>query len=236
MTRKDRVAEYSQCLATHRAGLLGESIDRLRSIAESSVSGSGVPCRGDLYRLLGDWLIEADRAPEAVQAYQRSTDRYLESGETAKSSKMAAIGVQTIKTFWRKPSERIQLLVVRFDQEIRDLADVEGEEWNRANIAFRCAQMLFRTGLFQESAIWYINACELFELAEGSEREQAVCHHRIADLYHHEIPDFKLACEHYEVALKLYSLNKPISEYDDDAEACAESLREVLTLMQIERE
>ena len=229
MNHPDLITQYRNCVASHRVGLLSESVDRLRDIAESDEHDMSVPSRGDLYRQLGDWLIEADRAPEAVQAYQKSTDAYGLVGDLDKSSKMAAIAVQTIKTFWRKPQERIQLLVARYLQEIRDLAGVEGSEWDRANIAFRCAQMLCRQRLFQESAIWYVESSELFEYVPDSEREQAVCHHRLADLYHHEIADFKLAREHYELAVRLYG-----TQIDEESVACRSGLIELNRVTSVE--
>ena len=235
LSSQNSKTEYALALYAHRNGLMSEAIDRLRDIADEIVADAAAPPRGDLFRLLGDWLIEADRAPEAVQAYQRSTDAYVATGDDEKSRKMAAIAVQTMKTFWRKPGERLQLLVARYQQEIRDLASQEESEPERAAIAYRCAQMLYRREQYHEASVWYLESCELYEFAPDSERDQAICHHRLADLYHYDIPDFALAREHYEIAIKLYGPQHEGAPHDEDAAACRVAFVELPQTRQAER-
>ena len=181
--------------------------------------------RADCCRLLADILVEEDRWPEAMQAYQEAADAYGRLPECeADAQECARRIVQGVRELRRRPAERLNLLVARYDRDLRQLAAREGTALDRAEMLFRLATLLQRRDRFQEARDRYAAAVELLEGEEGAELRLAMCHFRLAGLYHHELPSAPLAQKHYQEAIRLFALFEPITDGEQPNRVVCEML------------
>src|SRR5438874_2488295 len=116
-------------------------ISRLRQ----SVAEVQAPEDGDLdwHKLaemsgkLGDLLTEANRLPEAIQAYQEATDAYgnlPDAGEMAEH--FARKVVAGVNELWKRPAERLDLLIAKLERQQRQVLTVGDSPMEAAEIAF----------------------------------------------------------------------------------------------------
>ena len=199
------------------AAAVGSDPSRLRPYA--------VACRH-----LAERLVAADRIPEAAQAYQEAADAFslLPDGD-AEARQCAKAVVEGVRSLWRRPEERLLLLVTHHDREMRRLAQQPDTEHERARIAFHLGTVLQRRDRFAMAAERYAQALALLEARDGTELDKAACHQRLAGLYHHELADPRLAERHYRAAIALYSAFEPVTDGEQVERAlCEELLRGLL--------
>jgi tetratricopeptide (TPR) repeat protein len=82
----------------------------------------------------------------------------------------------------------------------------------QAELQFKVGTVLQRRDRFELAVERYRQSLTLYGQVEESELHQAACHHRIADLYHHELQDSGQARIHYRRAIALYAEHEPPSE------------------------
>jgi tetratricopeptide (TPR) repeat protein len=168
---------------------------------------------GQLSRELAELLVEENRVPEAMQAYQEATDAFGRApGSEAEAQECAQKILAGVRDLWKQPQDRLLLLIAHYEREIQQLAGQSETEARQGEIAFKMATVLNRRDRFQEAGTAYRRSLELYERAPETGLQQASCHHRLADLYHHELDDDILAAVHYRHAMALYSEFEPLSE------------------------
>jgi tetratricopeptide (TPR) repeat protein len=120
--------------------------------------------------------------------------------------------LDVVRGLWGHPESRLYLLVAQHDRELRRLAAAPGTETVRARIEFRIATILQRRDRFAEAADRYEKARGLFAASAATGLDTAVCHQRLAGLYHHELGDPAMAATHYKAAIALFRRHEPVSE------------------------
>lgn len=212
------------------------AIERLRRAASLyaalDAAGADDLARAQVCRLLADLLAEADRLPEAMQAYQEAADAFGRvPGAEGEAQVCARRIVEGVKRLWQQPQERLYLLIARHEREQRQLAETPGTESAQADCAFHIATILHRRDRFSEAAQRYREALTLYERAPCTGLQQAACHHRLAGLFHYELPDHPRAAAHYEQAIRLYGAFEPLSEGEQmNRVLCEWMLRELNSL------
>ncbi len=181
--------------------------------------------RADCCRTLAETLIEADRLPEAMQAYQEAVDAYgrLPDAE-ADARECARLIVLGVRGLFRRPEERLDLLIARYDRDLRQLAAREGAEAERAAMLFQLGTILQRRDRFTPSAERYTAALDLYARLPGEELQVASCHFRLAGLYHHELDQPARARRHYEDAIRLFALHEPLADGEQTNRVLCEML------------
>lgn len=186
---------------------------------------AAIRARADCCRLLAQILMDEDRVPEAMQAYQEAVDAYgrLEDGE-GPARECAQQIVAGVRGLYRRPEERLNLLVARYDRELRQLAVQAGTELERAEMLLQLGTILQRRDRFAAARERYEAALALFGAGEDAPMRQALCHFRLAGLYHHELPNADLARAHYSAAIRLFTLHEPVSEGEQPNRVLCEML------------
>ncbi|HSV72253.1 MAG TPA: tetratricopeptide repeat protein [Chthonomonadales bacterium] len=174
---------------------------------------------------LAERLAAADRVPEAAQAFQEAADAYarLPDGD-AEARDCARAVVDRVRSLWRRPEQRLMLLVTRHDRDIRRLEQQAGSEAERARIAFHLGTILQRCDRFAIAAARYAQALSLYQAVPGADLDVAACHQRLAGLFHHELHDRESAKRHYRAAIELYRAHEPAAEGEQMERALCEEL------------
>jgi hypothetical protein len=180
---------------------------------------------GEASSRLGELLWD-ERLPEAVQAYQDAADAFGRSEDPDRSAACARRVVEGVRLLRFRPAERLDLLIARYDTELRSLALLDETLERRAELEFKVATVLQRRDRVANAAARYARSLEAFCQLEGCELRQAACHHRLADLYNRELQDEAAALLHYEAARELYAEHEAPSE--------GEQMNRVLCEWQIE--
>jgi tetratricopeptide (TPR) repeat protein len=219
VTRTDKASDLQeQAERARAAGRNDEAISLLRQavVTISTLEEGDEPedrLHGLLSRGLAELLVEAQRVPEAMQAYQEATDAFGRApGSEVEAQECAQKILAGVKDLWKQPQDRLLLLIAHYEREIQQLAGQPETEARQGEIAFKMATVLNRRDRFQEAGLAYRRSLELYERAPETGLQQAGCHHRLADLYHHELDDDVLATVHYRHAMALYSEFEPLSE------------------------
>jgi tetratricopeptide (TPR) repeat protein len=168
---------------------------------------------GDLCARLGDILENADRLPESIQAYQEATDAFGKlSDSSGKAEYYARKVVSGVTELWKRPSERLNLLVVKLENEQRHLTAASAAPNEIAEVGIKIATILHRRDRFHEAATKYLEAISLLRTSEAAEFRLAEMELRLAGLYQYELNDPRRSIEHYRKALELFAKFEPISE------------------------
>lgn len=158
----------------------------------------------DACLLLADLLEGLDRMPEAMQALQEAADSYAGVPEGAqRAGECARRIVAGVRALWRRPSERLYLLVARHERDLRQLEARPGTEGERAERLFALGRVFQRRERWAEAAIRYREALGLFGRA-GDALGRARCHRRLADLYAYDMDDAMRARRHHRAARVLF--------------------------------
>jgi tetratricopeptide (TPR) repeat protein len=188
-------------------------------------SADGLAAWAAACKLLADLLAADGRAPEAMQAYQEAADVYARvPGAEALADECAKRIVSGVKKIWRMPEQRLYLLIARHEREVRQLAASPDTEAAQGDRTFHIATILQRAGRFADAAGWLSRAVALYAAAPGTALKQAVCHHRLAGLHHHELGRPELARQHYREAIHLYAALETPSEGEQMNRALCEWL------------
>ena len=230
MTRSE---ELQKALMTaEMAAGAGEHSRAIRVLqdAASLASNSKAPdseldrLHGDICRRLAGLLAEEDRLPESMQAYQEAADSYGRvPGAESEASFCARKIVRGVKDMWRRP-DRLYLLIARIDRKRRQLEERPGAETEQADLTFKSATILQRRDRFQDAAIRYSEALELYLCGEETWMKRALCHHRLGGLYQYELESLDKAAEHYREAVRLYAEHEPEVEGEQMNRALCEEL------------
>jgi tetratricopeptide (TPR) repeat protein len=191
--------------------VLRRAADLLRGFDPEAPDADRARARGEVCGKLGELLWE-EHLPAAVQAFQDAADAYGQAEHTEKSVACARKVVEGVRLLRHRPAERLDLLIARFDRDLRELSEQPETEGLRAQLEFKVATVLQRRDRFREAADRYHHSLELYQSVEEGELGQAGCHHRLGDLYHRELRDDGLALSHYRRAISLYSEFEPASE------------------------
>jgi tetratricopeptide (TPR) repeat protein len=184
----------------------------------------------DACRWLAELLEKENRLPEAMQAYQEAADAYGRvPGEEAKAHECAQRILSGVRALWRKPEERLYLLTARHERAQRQLSATPGTEEAQADCAFRIATIFHRQERCVEAVTRYRESLALYERAPDTGLKQALCHHRLAAIYHYDLKDRNYAVEHYRRAIRLYGEFEPLSEGEQmNRVLCEQLLQSVL--------
>jgi tetratricopeptide (TPR) repeat protein len=187
--------------------------------------------RAEVNRQLAELLAGMGRLPEAMQAYQEAADAYGRvPGAEADAQACARRIVEGVRALRKKPKERLYLLIARYEREQRRLAAIPGTEREQAECVFHMATILQRRDRFADAVKRYEEALRFYEQAAGTGLQQAACHHRLADLFRYELPDYSRAGHHYRAAIRLYAAFEPLSEGEQmNRILCEWLLRELQT-------
>lgn len=206
---------------------LRRAADTLRVDPESIPDTAREQAHGDICGRLGELLWE-ERLPEAIQAYQEAADAYGRTLRTELSVACARKVVEGVRLLRHRPAERLDLLIARYDRDLREMAEHPGTEMAQADLQFKVATVLQRRDRFEAAAERYQNCLGLYSRIEEGGPGSARCHHRLADLYHHELGDDKKAVAHFRRAIELYAQHEPESEGEQmNRVLCEWHLREV---------
>src|SRR5438874_13535693 len=100
-----------------------EREDLRRKLAEPIVE-DGVDWRerGESFGRLGDLLLDSGKLAEAAQAYQHATDAIgkIEPADP-RAQYFAGKVVSSVRELWKRPGERLDLLLAKLDNERREL-------------------------------------------------------------------------------------------------------------------
>jgi tetratricopeptide (TPR) repeat protein len=219
VTRAEQAANWrKQGERAARSGDLAvavESLQRAASLLAAPEEGEGPDdrSRAEVCRLLADMLMEEGRVPAAMQAYQEAADAFGRlPGAEAEAHDCAQRILSGVRLLRRDPLQRLDLLIARYERELRQLAETPGTEMEQADLSFHTATVFHRRDRFQEAERWYRRSLDLYSNAPESHLKQSACHQRLADLYHHELGDDERAAEHYREAIALYAEYEPESE------------------------
>lgn len=207
--------------AALRVGEPLQAIEALRHAvavyaADAFPGASRLRAYGAAARHLADLLMSEDHLAEAMQAYQEAANAYGQvPGAEAEAQACARQIVAGIKLLRSRPEERLYLLIAHIEREQRQWAELPGAALRQAECALRIAQVFHRATRYTEAEPYYLDALDLFAQAEMPEEAgmgQAVCHHRLADLYHYVLPDLRKARTHYGEAIRHYALYEPLQD------------------------
>jgi tetratricopeptide (TPR) repeat protein len=157
-------------------------------------------------RQLAQRLLDEDRLAEAMQYFQDATDTFGRlPGHEAEALACAQEIMQGIHSLWRRPEDRLYLLIERINREKSRLVLEPETEARQGDCAVRIATIFQRRDRFVEAESYYREAVSLYGRSPESTMEEAVCHHRLAGLYHHELNSLDRAEFHYAAAAMLYA-------------------------------
>jgi tetratricopeptide (TPR) repeat protein len=183
--------------------------------------------RGEVCDRLGALLWE-EQLPEAVQAYQEAADAFGQATDEERSVASARKVVEGVRMLRHRPLERLDLLIARYDRDLRELAEMPDSDVQLAELEFKVGTVLQRRDRFSDAAERYRKSLSHFRRVEGEELGQAACHHRLGDLYNRELLDDSQALAHYRQAVALYAQHEPASEGEQmNRGLCEWHLREV---------
>jgi tetratricopeptide (TPR) repeat protein len=167
---------------------------------------------GRVCQRLGELLWASNCIPEAIQAFQEASDAFGRGGAELASQECARKVIEGVTALRQNPQDRLYLLIAQIERERRQLALTPESEAAQAECLFRIATILQRRDRFTAAAERYRGSLSLFERAPEAGLKHAECHHRLADLYNHELDDEALATAHYRAAASLYARFEPDSE------------------------
>jgi tetratricopeptide (TPR) repeat protein len=213
--RAERAAGADEALALlRRAQSLLAAVPLPEEVADEDESHRSLRrAHGDISRRIAETLLAADDIPGAMQSFQEATDAYGglpgAEQEAAECARQILAGVKALRA---RPEDRLLLLIARHDRELRQLSEEAGTERARADLLFRMGTIFQRRDRLPEAASRYAESLSLYEMAEDTELARAAAHHRLADLYRHELNDRARAITHYRKAIPLYARHEPASE------------------------
>src|SRR5207244_902086 len=131
--------------------------------ASEALTEESVRAQADTCRRLAERLEDAGRLPEALQAYQEATDAYGRiPGAEPQAAACARRIVEGVRDLWKRPEERLYLLIARIEREQRQLALVPDSEARQADCAFRIGTIFQRRDRFVEAESSYLKALDLY--------------------------------------------------------------------------
>lgn len=217
-----------------RAGDHDQAIYALRRAADLLRPGSELPestdmarARGEVCGRLGELLWD-ERLPEAVQAYQEAADAFSHATDEERMIVCAKKVVEGVRMLRHRPSERLDLLIARYDRDLRELAELPDSERRQAELEFKVGTVLQRRDRFADAAARYRKSLAHYRRIEGEGLGQAACHHRLGDLYNRELRNDRKALSHYRLAVALYKEHERPSEGEQmNRGLCEWHIREV---------
>src|SRR5258708_5759570 len=221
--------------STADSGDANAEITRLRRLltrSQTDDNDDGALRRSaELSGKLGDLLVEANRLPEAILAYQEATDAFgklPDSGELAEH--FARRVVSGVNELWKRPAERLDLLLAKLEREQRQILVVGNSPMQAAEIAFKMATILHRRDRLEEAERKYLQSIALFQIAEGIEVRLAEVQMRTAGLYHYELENPQSAIPHYRAAMALFTEYEPPYEGEQmNRKLCEELLAQAVS-------
>jgi tetratricopeptide (TPR) repeat protein len=236
---------YEDALTKHHAGEPAKATELLREVVlrfaafeaefeELRHKKQHLLQRAEACERCGDYLMESGEIAEAVNLYQEAVDvfgRVLGGEGEEASARCATKTVEAIQQLSRQPQDRLQLLLIRYERQIRQLQLHGGTSHEQATLHVEVAQILLRRERYAESQQNFQRALRLYEMGNPDASNawlRGKCHHQLGNfaLYHFE--DLPRATRHYESALLLFGLCETLEEYDPSrADVCRRALEEI---------
>jgi hypothetical protein len=186
--------------------------------------GQGVPvaltrARAHACQQCGDVLMRLARHPEAANVFQEAADLYGQlSGLTdrAGAQECARKALASVAALRANPSDRLYLLIARYERQLLQLAMQSGTLAQQAECCLHIAQIFLRRDRPAEAFRRFAEGLALYQRAEPTEAAllaQAECHHRLGSLLANVLLDepnpVHRAAAHYEQAIDLYRVYEP---------------------------
>ena len=167
-------------------------------------------------RFLGDLLLQIERFAEAANIYQQAIDQFarIDSEEAEASSRYCAGRILDCITNLRsRPTERLELLIERYELQLKLLATRSGTEREQAECSTHMARIYQRRARYPQAVAKYLEALRMYDRVERNQTVSvaiAECHHRLGNLFALRLDEAKQAIPHLKEAIALYAENEEV--------------------------
>lgn len=237
--------KHEAALARYREGLPKEATALLREVVlryaafetefeELRPQKQHLTQRAEACEQCGDYLMEVGEVAEAVNLYQEAVDvfgRILGGEGEADSVRCASKTVGAIQQLNHQPKDRLQLLIIRYERQIRQLQLHAGTSLEQASLYVEVAQIFLRRERYRDSQQNFRQALRLYEMGNPDAPNawaRGKCHHQLGNLSFYRFHDLDRAQRHYETACLLFRLCEDLEEYEPSRpEMCRLALEEI---------
>lgn len=183
-----------------------------------------------------DYLVEAERLPEAANLYQEAIDVYQTlNNHAAKAEQCARKAVAAINILRARPEERLQLLIARHERNRQQLAMQANTEEAQARILMEVGQICVRRERYAQARESYEEALRLLLVVAPAALPirllKGECHHQLGNLAFYRFQDLPCAEKRYRAALENFEKCEGFEEYERAAKNCHFALSDVMALL-----